>query len=279
MSDAAPHSWELDVMLKLHEIQSGVRRAVLGSSRPEIVAAILGEEAEAQARLNIHRHHVIHSLTEALKANFPVVCRVVDPRSSAYAADSVIRSHPPTAPCLAEYGGAFADFLIGFEAARGLTYLPDLARLEWAVVEAKYAPDAPPVTAETLRHVPVADYPNLSFHLDPSLRLLHARSSVQTIWAAYQGPSDPVTIDLGSDQAWLVVRRRNETVEVASVDPATFAFIAVLQSDRPLAEAGAAGLAVDPFFDMATALRQLLVEDTFVGFSVLSTPTEETSES
>ena len=49
-------------------------------------------------------------------------------------------------------------------------------------------------------------------------------------------------------------------------------------SGRPLAQAGEAGLAADPFFDMATALRRLLVEDAFVGFSVLSTPTEEALE-
>jgi hypothetical protein len=265
-------------MLKLRDVQDGVRRAVLGSSRPDIIAAILGEETEAEARLNIHRHHVIYTLTEALRANFPVVCRVVDPRFFAYAADAFIRSNPPTAPCLAEYGEAFPDFLASFEPARGLPYLADLAKLEWAVVEAKYAADALPISAETLRHVPVEDYPNLAFNLDPSLRLLHARSAVQRIWAAFQEPNEPESIELGSEQAWLVVRRRNEAVEVANVEPATFAFIAVLRSGRPLAEAGEAGLAADPFFDMATALRRLLVEDAFVGFAVLSTPTEELSE-
>lgn len=265
-------------MLKLHDLQSGVRRAVLGNTRPEIIAAILGEEPEAEARLNIHRHHVLHSLTGALKDNFPVVCSVVDPRFFAYAADAFIRSNPPTRPCLFEYGDAFADFLSGFEPARGLPYLADLARLEWAAVEAKYAPDALAITAESLRHVAVLDYPNLAFGLDPSLRLLHAQSAVQKIWAAHQVSDEPESIDLGSEQAWLMVRRRNQVIEITSIDPATFAFITALQSGRPLAEAGEAGLAADPFFDMATALRRLLVEDTLVAFSVLSTPTEEMSE-
>jgi hypothetical protein len=122
------------------------------------------------------------------------------------------------------------------------------------------------------------DYPNLAFTLDPSLRLLHAHSAIQKIWAAHQDEHEPETIDLGTEQAWLMVRRRNEVIEVVSIDPATFAFITALQSGRPLAQAGEAGLAADPFFDMATALRRLLVEDAFVGFSVLSTPTEEALE-
>jgi hypothetical protein len=115
--------------------------------------------------------------------------------------------------------------------------------------------------------------------LDPSLHLLHAQSAVQKIWAAHQVSDEPECIDLGSEQAWLMVRRRNQVIEITSIDPATFAFITALQSGLPLAEAGEAGLAADPFFDMATALRRLLVEDTLVAFSVLSTPTEEMSES
>lgn len=261
-------------MLKLPEVQCGVRLAVLGHRRPEIVTAILGEEAEAEARLSIHRHNFLISLTEALKANFPVVCRVVDERFFAFAADTFIRAHPPTAPCLAEYGASFPDFLRAFEPARGLPYLGDLARLEWAVVEAKTAPDAEPIDANTLRHVAITDYPNLSLRLDPSMHLLRTLWAVQKIWAAHQGEEQPSLIDLGSEGARLIVRRRGEGVEVEAVDPATFAFVAALRSGRPLIKAGAAALAADPFFDMAVALRRLLVEEAFVGFSVLSTPSK-----
>ena len=119
-------------MLKLHEIQQGVRLAILGEARPEIVMAILGEGREAEARLRIHRHNVLASLTEALKANFSVVCSVVHERFFAYAANAFIHSHPPASPCLCECGAAFADFLRGFAPVRHLRYLYDLARLEWA---------------------------------------------------------------------------------------------------------------------------------------------------
>lgn len=259
-------------MLKLRDVQCGVRMAVLGHGRPEIIAAILGEEAEAEARLRVHRHNVLSSLTEALKANFPVVCRVVDERFFAFAADTFIRAHPPTAPCLAEYGAAFPDFLRAFEPARGLPYLGDLARLEWAVLEARNAPDALPIGPETLRHVPIVDYPSLTLQLDPSLRLLRSLWAVQKIWAAHQDAVRPGLIDLGSEGARLTIRRHGDGVEVESFDPATFAFVAALHCGRPLAKAGAAALAADPFFDMAMALRRLLAEDALVGFSVLTTP-------
>ena len=262
-------------MLALHEVQHGVRLAVHGHARPEIIAAILGGDSEAEARLSIHRHNFLISLTEALKTNFPVVCRVVDERFFAFAADAFIRAHPPTAPCLAEYGAAFPDFLRAFKPARGLPYLGDLARLELAVVGAKNAPDAAPIDASTLRHVPITDYPCLTLRLDPSLRLLRTSWAVQKIWAAHQETGEPDLIDLGSDGARLIVRRREDGVEVESADRAIFAFVAVLRSGRPLIKAGAAALAADPFFDMAMTLRRFLAENAFVGFSVLPIPSKE----
>ena len=258
-------------MLKLPDMQTGVRLAVLGRSRPEIVAAILGETDDAEARLRIHRHHILTSLTEALKTNFPVVCEVVDPRFFAYAADAFIRAHPPRSPCLKEYGAPFAGFLSGFPPVRHLPYLADLARLEWAVLEAEHAADETPIAAESLRDLAVTDYPNLAFQLDPSVRLLRTLWSVERIWAAHREGALHNSIDLGSQGARLIVRRRGGGVEVESVDAATFAFVAALRHGRPLAKAGAAGLAADPFFDMAMTLRRLMAEEAFTGFSVLPT--------
>jgi hypothetical protein len=259
-------------MLKLPDLQTGVRLSVLGRSRPEIIAAILGEEGEAEARLAVHRHHILRSLTEALKANYPVLCQVVDPRFFAYAADAFIRRHPPSTPCLAEYGAEFPDFIGAFEPARALPYLGDLARLEWAVLEARSAPDASPISADSLRQVPVVDYPNVALQLDPSLRLIRTLWAVERIWAAHQDAEPSAPIELGGEGARLLVRRREAGVEVESVEPASFAFIAALRQGRCLAKAGAAGLAADPFFDMAMALRRLLAEHAVTGFTVLSTP-------
>ncbi|HXV23911.1 MAG TPA: DNA-binding domain-containing protein [Alphaproteobacteria bacterium] len=260
-------------MLKLREIQSGVRLAMLGQTRPEIIAAILGEEAEARSRLQIHGHHILLSLTEALKANFPVVCRVVDPRFFGYMADAFIRAHPPITPCLCEYGAQFPDFVRNFEPVRHLRYLGDLARLEWAVLQARNAPEAAPIAAESLLQVPVTLYPAVILHLDPSLHLIRTLWAVEKIWAAHQGPDSQDQIDLGTTGSRLSIRRRGEKIEVETVSPATFAFLASLRQGRSLANAGTAGLAADPFFDMALALRRLMAEEAFVGFAVPPTRT------
>ena len=46
------------------------------------------------------------TLTDVLMSAYPVVCRLVDPRFFAYAADRYIREHLPASPCLFEYGAS-----------------------------------------------------------------------------------------------------------------------------------------------------------------------------
>src|SRR5271157_4339768 len=146
-------------MSALRELQCAVGRAVLGKDQASIVEAIHGDGLDPAARLGIYRHHYLTSLTEALKAIYPVVCRLVDERFFAYAARGFIDKAPPREPCLFEYGAAFADFLAEFPAAAKLAYLPDVARLEWVINAALHAPAEAPVARAAFAEVSMADYP------------------------------------------------------------------------------------------------------------------------
>ena len=129
-------------MPSLRELQYAVRRALLDGDDAALTDAITSDGLAPAARLAVYRHHVLTSLAAALEATFPVVARLVDPRFFRYACDQYVRAEPPATPCLFEYGATFADFLAGFPPCRHLVYLPDVARLEWAMNVALHAPDA-----------------------------------------------------------------------------------------------------------------------------------------
>ena len=57
------------------------------------------------------------------------------------AVDAYVRACPSTSGDLNVYGDAFGEFLAGYPPAADLPYLPDVARLEWAVDEAGRAAD------------------------------------------------------------------------------------------------------------------------------------------
>jgi len=127
---------------------------------------------------------VLGSLTAALEATFPVVVRLVDARFFRFASDRYMRAEPPGGPCLFEYGATFPDFLAAFEPCRHLAWLPDVARLEWALNAALHAPDAVALTAETLRARPAGTLESAALALHPSVTLLESPWPVDAVWRA-----------------------------------------------------------------------------------------------
>lgn len=250
----------------LRELQADLREALLGDPAAAAGAVALEHGLGAEARLAIYRHHIFATLTDVLKATYPVVCRLVDERFFAYAADQYIRRRPPAGPCLFEYGEGLADFLATFAPCRGLTYLPDVARLEWAMNVAEHADDVVPLDDRALRSVVAADTPRVRFAFDPSLTLLQSSWPIDRIWRANQPEAADSTVDLAAGGVRLEVRRAGDDVVFRSLEPAPWAFRSALAAGRALETAAAAGLALDPGFDLAGAFRTLLADGVLTAF-------------
>jgi Putative DNA-binding domain len=251
-------------MPSLRELQTTFGRALLGADGEEL-ACVRGDGLAPSARVQIYRHHVFASLTKALKDTYPVVCRLVDERFFAFAADHYIRTCPPAAPCLFEYGGSFPRFLALFPPCQGLPYLPDVARLEWAINAALHAPDGDPIDPAELGRLGADDLVRLIAQLHPSLSFIDSPWPIDRIWRANQAEADPeLRVDLAAGQARLEVRRRGDGVVFRTLEPAVFAFRRALAAGRDLGESTEAALAADGEFDLAVALRDLLDDKVIV---------------
>jgi len=263
-------------MLALPELQRAFGAAILTGDAGALADAIEGDGLPAAARLQIYRNHVLDSLTEVLKATYPVICRLVDERFFGYAADRYIRSHPPSGPCLFEYGETFPSFLEGFPPCRDLAYLPDVARLEWAASVALHADDLPALAVAALGEIPAVRLPGLRLRLHPSLSLHASPWPVDLIWRANQPDREPAGIvDLGAGSACLEVRRSGDDVVLRRLDAAAFTLRRALLEGGSLGDAAAAS-AVDSGVDFGAALFELFGEGMVVGFES-STSTQETT--
>src|SRR5262249_10858574 len=161
------------------------------------------------------------------EATFPVVVRLVDARFFRFACDRYVRAEPPRGPCLFEYGLTFPDFLAGFEPCRQLPWLPDVARLEWAMNAALHAPDAEALSAEALRAWPAGTLETMDLVLHPSVSLLQSAWPVDAVWRANQPGGDGVA-DLDAGGVRLAVWRLGDDVVFRALTPATFAALRVL---------------------------------------------------
>jgi hypothetical protein len=263
-------------VLTLRELQSAMGKALLDGSTESAAAHILADGLTAEARLDIYRHHVFTTLTAALRATYPVLCRLVHERFFGYAADQYIRAHPPAGPCLFEYGSSFSAFLAGFEPCRHLQYLPDVARLEWALNTAAHAEESAPLDPAVLSQLPVKDLQRLTLRLHPSLSLLSSPWPIDQIWRVNQPGADPdATVNLGSGGVWLEVRRMGDDAAFRPLDRATHAFRHALSRGACLAEAAEAALAANGTVDLSEALQSLFAEQLPVDYAVPALGPEE----
>jgi len=227
-------------------------------------------------RFAVYRNNVTVSLMEALADTFPVCqASVGEPRFRDLARDFV-RAHPPRSPVLARYGQGFAEFAAASTLAAPWPYLPDLARLELACLDALHAADAPPLDPDTLTAALARPetLPALRLGLHPSLKTLDSPFAVVSRWAAQQGDGAPPAIDPGRpESAWVL--RRGRAVLVLPMSAGDGRFARALQAGATLGEAAATAAADesggDPDaaggFDLTRCLAVLLREHVLTGIT------------
>src|ERR1700676_941866 len=117
-------------MLTLAETQAGIRDAVVAGNAADVALVLVGG-APREHRLAIHQRHYRASLTRALVERFPATVWLVGSELVAHAATVFISKHPPSRPCVAEYGDGFPRYLGADPAAGSVPYLAQFAELEW----------------------------------------------------------------------------------------------------------------------------------------------------
>jgi hypothetical protein len=187
-----------------------------------------GEES-----LRVHRDTTLSALAAALEATHPVCVRLVGPEFFRALARRFALDVPSRSPDLNDYGAELAEYLAGFEPARGLEYLPDVARLEWALHRARCAADPPPLDLARVTA-------RLSFRLAPGTALLASLFPVDRIWLANQPEADGESqVDLGQGGAELVVAREPLGARFTRVTPEELELLRGVARGLPLEDAAA----------------------------------------
>ncbi len=269
-------------MLPWPERQREFAAALLDARLPAPAGLIDPQGRECPRRFGVYRNNVAVALIEALEISFPAVRRLVGAEFFREAARRYATSDLPISPVLLEYGAGFPAFLARFEPAATLPYLPDVARIERAWIEAHHAADASPLDPAEIARVPAARTAELRFVAHPSVRVVRSRYPSLTIWQmnAEDGVPAPVDLDSGGEDV-LVVRPAAQVV-VRRMPPGGADLLEALARGEPLgraaegivrraAQAIAHGSADrDPaelVAELANHLRGLLESGAFAGFT------------
>lgn len=255
----------------LLELQRAMRASLVVHDDRGISAHVVHGGIDPAERLDIYRNTFASVLTTALRLSYPAVHRLVGAEFFEGAARIFIEAHPPTNACLDDYGEELPGFLSDFEPAASLAYLPDAARLEWAVNRALHAPDTEPLDTLRLKALAEAERARVCFVPHPSLSLVRVDHPADRIWHAVLEEDDAAlsAIDPGEDPAWLLVQRLPSGIEVRRMSESAWRFSAALCAGRPLA----AALDKARDFDASALLADHLVSGRFIDFSLTNTST------
>lgn len=191
-------------MLSLRELQlrfmaalgEGARRAGIAGAAPSpathdaaLLALVEGSDALCPAeRLQIYTDMYRARLVDVLREDFPRVLAILGDDAFAAVACRYLAWCPSTRPSVRHVGERFADFL-GTDPSTP-EILADLARLEWARVEAFDAPDAEPLRVADLQSVPPTAWPSLRFRRIPASLIVESAWPVDRLWAGAGMPGD-----------------------------------------------------------------------------------------
>lgn len=203
-----------------------------------------GDSLDPAQRVGIYADMYWARIRDVLRGDFTRTAEILGDERFDELARGYLAERPSRDPSIARVGEAFADHLAAHLPEDAPPYVPDLARLEWARVEAFTAADAAPLQLADLQEMAADELPELDLRAVPSLTLIELGWPVQRLLA-----DDPPSA-IAPVPTLLRVWRREFLVFHASVDAlerpallqltrgATFAEIAETCADA----ADAAGL-------------------------------------
>lgn len=236
------------------ELQAAFSDALFDGAREE---QILGHLTGGSERFSLYRGNLTATWDKVLSAAFPVVRTLLGEEFFSALARAFGMAHPSDSADLNVFGAGFADFLDRFEHVADYPYLPDMARLEWALHRSYYAPEGRALGADALAVLSPDDFERARFALHPAASLFASRWAVVPLWLAHQPGQGDFPDAMAAASAAAIVRPQWKT-EVVPLDAASYAALAVLGAGSSMGEALDAAFDIDEQFDISSNLRQWL---------------------
>lgn len=242
-------------MPSLSETQAAFRLAVVANDAA--MPTTLVAPAPLAGRLAIYRRHFREALIRHLAGRFPTVEWLLGTGRFVSLAEPFIRTSPPSAPCMAEYGAGFANALEQPEVAGSLPYLADMARLDWILGDVAVAIDLPPVAITALAAWPAERLPDLGLRLQPGVGYLRSGWPVDDLVRVRLVDEPPKKLEFNASPVALEIRGARGQFGIGRLDLADFAFRSALRDGATLGGAIEQALCTEPEFDVSAALGAL----------------------
>jgi len=186
----------------LHQLQSWLfervtRAAPEGASSSdsgELAQRVVSGSLSAAERVEVYRHAYFARLVECLEDDYAALAHALGAKRFEALCRDFIVLHPPASASLNDYGAPFAAYC-GRRLESWSAFAEDLARLEWAVVEAIHAEEGERLDVSALALSP-EEWSAARLVPSPALRLLFSAYPVEEYYRAFkEGSAAALAID------------------------------------------------------------------------------------
>lgn len=237
-------------------------QALLDPDLPTPDGIVGPQGKKANKRFNVYRNNVTVGLIGTVADIYPAVHRLVGEQFFDAMARIYVQTEQPQSPLLFRYGTGFPAFLESFEPVAKLAYLPDVARIERAWLDAYHAADAPALDPADLGTIAPEELAMQRFVTHPATAIVRSPFAAVSIFSATRAGNDLTGIEPQSAEDGLITRRGIE-VEIRQLPAGGAEFLQGLIDGATLGEAAEAGTAKTQEFDLAAAIGAMLEAGAF----------------
>lgn len=218
-------------------------------------------------RLQVYRNNVVSAQTEALKTTYPVITRLVGEEFFSHLARQYLQARRSQSGNLNDLGLDFDSFLLAFPGTGELVYLPDVAKLEWAVHRLFLETPRLGVSFDSWEQIPDSRYDELRLVIQPASHFLSSVYPVLRIWQVNQTDSEgDVAVNLSAGGVELLIIRRGLEVEFETLTPGEYRLLHALADKHALSTACELALEAQTNFDLVASLQRYIASGVIVDF-------------
>lgn len=216
-------------------------------------------------RLALYRGHLTATWETALAHAYPVVRQLVGEEFFSGLARAYGKQHGSPGGDLNMFGAQFAVFLADFAPAQQLPYLPDMARLEWALHQAHFAADHDSLAADCMARLGPDGLAGMGIQLHPACTVLKSDWATLPLWLAHHAEGEHAFPQQIQQPSYCLIARPGWKARAVAVNHAAWAMLSALQDGISFGVALDSALDIDETFDLARHLRAWLADAVLVG--------------
>lgn len=240
--------------MQLADLQADIATAVVAHVSPASASLLTGG-GDPRRRFAIHSRHYSASLARSLVERFAATVWLAGSELVTRAAMRFVREHPPTRPCIAEYGEEFPVYLASCSGT-ALPYLAQFATVDWHLGRLAIAVDAAPL--QTLADSDPARLVDARLVLQPGTEYAALDWSLDELVRFFLADRAPDRYALREEPVWLELRGCRGELWLNRLTRSDYVFRQAIADASPIGRAAELAAGADGRFEPGRATLAML---------------------